>query len=82
MGAALDVVQQAFAAFGRQDIPAFLKLVADEVDWKEVCPPSWPNSSLLRSPAEVAEYFAAVGQANDLNPTGPISQVQHRPSWK
>jgi ketosteroid isomerase-like protein len=29
MGTALDVVQQGFAAFGRRDIPAFLKLVAD-----------------------------------------------------
>ena len=66
MGAALDVVQQAYAAFGRRDIPALLKLVADEVDWKEVCPATWPNSGLRRNPAEVAEYFAAVGQANDL----------------
>jgi len=46
MGATLDVVQQAYAAFGRRDIPALLKLVADEVDWKEVCPASWPNSGL------------------------------------
>ena len=51
MGAALDVIQQGYAAFGRRDIPALLKLVADEVDWKEVCPASLPYSGLRRNPA-------------------------------
>src|ERR1700751_3785804 len=36
MGAALDVVQQGYAAFGRKDIPALLKLVADQVESLEV----------------------------------------------
>jgi len=57
MGAALDVVQKGFAAFGRRDIPALLKLVADEVDWKEVVPASLPYSGLRRNPAEVAEFL-------------------------
>ena len=66
MGAALDVVQQGFAAFGRQDIPAFLKLVADEIDWKFVCPASWPHSGLRRSPAEVGAFFTDQGGFDDL----------------
>jgi len=36
MSTALDITKQAYEAFGRRDIPAFLKLVADEVDWKLV----------------------------------------------
>ena len=28
-----DVVQQAYAAFGQGDIPAFLSLLADDVEW-------------------------------------------------
>ena len=35
MGEALNVAQRAYEAFGRQDIPAFLNLVADEVDLEE-----------------------------------------------
>ena len=76
MGAALDVVQQAYAAFGRRDIPAFLKLVADEVDWKQVCPASWPHSGLRRNPAEVGEYFAAVGEADDLTVFEPREFIE------
>jgi ketosteroid isomerase-like protein len=76
MGAALDVVQQAYAAFGRRDIPALLKLVADKVDWKEVCPASWPWSGLRRNPAEVAEYFAAVGQASDITVFEPREFIE------
>ena len=76
MGAALDVVQQGYAAFGRGDIPALLKLVADEVDWKEVCPASWPNSGLRRNPAEVAEYFADVGRVNDITVFEPREFIE------
>jgi hypothetical protein len=32
MSEALNVVQQAYEAFGRRDIPALVNLVADEVD--------------------------------------------------
>jgi uncharacterized protein len=66
MGAALDIVQQGYAAFGRRDIPALLNLVAEEVDWKEVCPASLPYSGLRRTPAEVAQFFAALNQAEDV----------------
>jgi len=66
MGAALDVVQQGYAAFGRKDIPALLKLVADQVDWKEICPDSLPYSGLRRTPAEVGNFFSAIPQVEDL----------------
>ena len=66
MGAALDVAQQGYAAFGRQDIPALLKLVADEVDWEEICPASLPYSGSRRNPAEVGEFFAAIPKVEDI----------------
>jgi hypothetical protein len=66
MGEALDVIKQGYEAFGRRDIPALLKLVAEEVDWKEACPASLPYSGLRRNPAEVAEFFAAVDRAEDI----------------
>jgi uncharacterized protein len=76
MGAALDVVQQGYAAFGRRDIPALLKLVAEEVDWKEVCPASLPYSGLRRTPAEVAEFFAALSQAEDVTVFEPREFIE------
>jgi uncharacterized protein len=76
MGTALDVVQQGYGAFGRRDIPALLKLVADEVDWKEVCPASLPYSGLRRNPAEVAEFFAALNQVEDITVFEPREFIE------
>jgi ketosteroid isomerase-like protein len=76
MGAALDVVQQGYAAFGRRDIPAFLKLVADEVDWKFVCPASWPHSGLRRSPSEVGAFFTDQGGFDDLTVFEPREFIE------
>jgi uncharacterized protein len=66
MGDALEITKQGYAAFGRRDIPALLKLVADEVDWQEAVPASVPYSGLRRNPAQVGEFFAAVDQAEDI----------------
>jgi uncharacterized protein len=66
MGDALEITKQGYAAFGRRDIPALLKLVADEVDWQEAVPASVPYSGLRRDPAQVGEFFAAVDQAEDI----------------
>jgi ketosteroid isomerase-like protein len=76
MGAALDVVQQGYAAFGRHDVPALLKLVADEVDWKSICPASLPYSGLRRNPGEVGEFFAAIGQVEDITVFEPKEFIE------
>jgi len=76
MSAPLDVVQQGYAAFGRRDIPALLKLIAEEVDWKEVCPASLPYSGLRRNPTEVAEFFAALDQVEDVTVFEPREFIE------
>ena len=76
MNAAIDVVQQVYAAFGRRDIPALLQLIADPVDWKEVSPASWSWSGVRRNPADVAEYFAAIGRENDLTVFEPRELIE------
>jgi hypothetical protein len=53
--------------FWRQDIPALLKLVADEVDWKEICPASLPYAGLRENPAEVGEFFSDITKAEDIS---------------
>jgi hypothetical protein len=66
MGDALEITKQGYAAFGRRDIPALLKPVADEVDWQEAVPASVPYSGLRRNPAQVGEFFAAVDKPKIL----------------
>jgi hypothetical protein len=68
MGAALDVVQQAYAAFGRHDISALVKLIADEVDWEGIAPATLPYAGRRRTPEEVANFFEALPQADDFMP--------------
>ena len=66
MGEGLHVVQQAYEAFARRDIPALLNLVADEVDWKVVGPASLPHCSLRRNPTEVADFFTDLSSVEEL----------------
>jgi len=76
MGAALDVVQQGYAAFGRQDIPALLKLVADDVNWKEICPASLTYSGLRRTPAEVGEFFSDITKVENISVFEPQEFIE------
>jgi hypothetical protein len=61
-----------------RNIPAFLKLVADEVDWKLCCPTSWPISGLRRNPAKVGDFFAAVASFDDLTVFEPKEFIEAR----
>jgi len=65
------VVQQAYEAFGRQDVPAILKLVAEEVDWEFVGPASLAYAGRRRNHKEVGEFFAAVARADDIHAFEP-----------
>src|SRR5260221_14679746 len=67
MGAALDIVQQAYAAFGRHDITALMKLIADEVDWECVAPATLPYAGRRRTHEEVANFFEDLPKADDIH---------------
>jgi uncharacterized protein len=62
----LGVVKQIYAAFGRGDMPAVLNLIADPVDWQEVCPASLPNAGARRNRAAVAKFFLDEAQVEDV----------------
>ena len=76
MGAALDVVQQAYAAFGRGDIPTLVKLIADEVDWECVAPATLPYAGQRRTPDQVAKFFEALPQADDIHDFEPREFIE------
>ncbi|HKB11358.1 MAG TPA: nuclear transport factor 2 family protein [Vicinamibacterales bacterium] len=58
------VVQDAYAAFSKGDIPALLNLVADDVVWHGVYGGSAdvPQAGVRRGRAAVAEFFKLVGE--------------------
>ena len=68
---ATAVVQQAYEAFGRQDVPAILKLVAEDVDWEFVGPASLAYAGKRRNHKEVADFFAAVARADEIHSFEP-----------
>jgi uncharacterized protein len=63
MGANTTVVQEAYAAFGRGDIPALLDLLDDDVEWTS--PRTLPQGGEYHGKAEVVRFFEAVGAAWD-----------------
>jgi ketosteroid isomerase-like protein len=62
------VVQDAYAAFGRGDIPALLALMADEIHWQPVIGTAAhvPFSGQRTGKAGVAEFFKQVAESEDF----------------
>lgn len=58
------VVQDAYAAFGRGDIPALLSTLADDIVWTGVygTGPHVPTAGERRGKAAVAEFFKQVAE--------------------
>ena len=71
MDTATAVVQKAYEAFGRKDVPAILNLVAEQVDWELVGPASLAYAGKRRNKKEVGEFFAAIPQADDIHAFEP-----------
>jgi ketosteroid isomerase-like protein len=60
MASNTEVVNEAYAAFGRGDVPAVLALVSDDVDWEGT--EALPQSGSFHGPDGVGEFFAGVGR--------------------
>jgi ketosteroid isomerase-like protein len=60
------VVQSAYAAFSRGDIPAVLDLIADDVEWKFCGSKGLPYTGTFRGKDEVAKFFASIPEVEDL----------------
>jgi ketosteroid isomerase-like protein len=63
MATSTQVIEQAYAAFGRGDIPALLALLADDVEWTS--PRTLPHGGEFHGPAEVGKFFEGLGAAWD-----------------
>ena len=51
---AVEVVQSAYAAFGRGDVSAILNLIADDVEWKFCGSKDLPYTGTFRTNDEIA----------------------------
>ena len=63
---AVEVVQSAYAAFGRGDTPALLSLIADDVEWKFIGAKGLPYTGTFRTRDEVANWFAGIPEVDDV----------------
>jgi len=68
---ALEVVQQAYQAFGRGDVPGILALVADQVDWRFCGSMGLPYTGVFRTRDEVKGWFGAVLAVDDVQAFEP-----------
>lgn len=76
MGAAAAIVQQAYEAFGRGDVPAILELVANDIDWELVGSPELEYAGRRRNRQEVAEFFASVQRLDDIHSFEPREFIE------
>lgn len=61
----VKVVQSAYAAFGRGDIPALLETLDPNIDWHAVIGvgPNVPTGGARHGKAEVVRFFQQLGEA-------------------
>ena len=63
---ALEVVRQAYQAFGRGDVPGILALIGDQVDWRFRGSARVPYTGTFRSKADIALWFASIAEVDDI----------------
>jgi ketosteroid isomerase-like protein len=74
------VVQDAYAAFGRGDIPTLLGYMTDDVQWQPVIGTARhvPFSGARTGKAAVAEFFKQVSETEDFEQFEPREFVAQR----
>ncbi len=55
-------VQAAYAAFGRGDIPGFMDILADDIEWVLLGPADVPLFGTFRGKAGVQEWLGTMGK--------------------
>ena len=68
-----QIVQGAYAAFGRGDVQGILNLLADDVDWEGVigAAPYVPTAGRRRGKAAVAEFFSTLAATTSFQKFEP-----------
>ncbi|OUL99056.1 nuclear transport factor 2 family protein [Variovorax sp. JS1663] len=73
MGTPTDVVQQAYAAFGRRDIAGILALLSDDVDWRFQAGDAAgiPYAGKFTGKQQVQGWFGMLAESDDIQAFEP-----------
>ena len=66
-----SIVQNAYACFGRGDIPALLALLTDDVRWRFIGDRAAPYTGEVTGQSAVGEWFGQVAMADDVRAFEP-----------
>jgi ketosteroid isomerase-like protein len=58
----IKTVQDAYGAFGRNDIPGLLNYMTEDIDWQTFGPEELPTCGLRKGKPEVSRFFKEVGE--------------------
>ena len=58
----IDVVTRGYAAFGRGDLEALLRIFDENIEWVTPGPPELPTSGIRRGHKEVAQFFQTLSE--------------------
>ena len=73
----LQAVNAIFAAFARNDLPAALEMLADDVDWQNLGPAEMGYTTARRGREQVGKFFRQVDELFDheqFNPQEFVAQ--------
>jgi len=65
-GNALQLVQTAYAAFGRGDVPAMLQMMSDDIEWKFIGARGLPYTGTFHGKEAVGSWFASIPVAEEI----------------
>jgi ketosteroid isomerase-like protein len=71
MSDALTTIQNAYAAFGRGDIPALLGMLSSDVSWQFIGDSKAPYTGRFRGPGQVGEWFGMVASIDGIQAFEP-----------
>jgi ketosteroid isomerase-like protein len=78
MSEQVEVVQRAFAAFGRRDIPALLECTTDDIVWEPIygAEPHVPQAGRRQGKTQVADFFAVLDRSTGFLSFEPLEFVE------
>ena len=71
----VEVVQQAYAAFGAGDLQKLLGLMTADVVWEFPASPVIPWAGTFKGPSDVARFFAAIMEHSEAQAFEPLHFV-------
>jgi ketosteroid isomerase-like protein len=71
MSTPTQVVQQAYAAFGRGDVQGVLDLLTDDVDWRFLASQGVPSAGRFTGKQQVKQWFGKLAETDDIQKFEP-----------